>query len=479
MPRRFSSWLGGAQYHSEQTRSSIAELSPVDYRPDPISSLPAEIFYAVLDEVGERHQRSRVLRSLSCANKTLHQYVQPRLWQTFNITDSPNRSFYPGLSASDSRRRCLADSCNAIARALSRATCVWELTVTVNSSSLQGFESSSAINRIMHALLALPSLRVLTVHILSPTRQAARALASMMRKAHFSFDLKAFTCPVFMEPEIFPFLAQQHSIEQYAVTLDNSSPSQKHAATIARSFRAVSTSVLPNLLRYSGHTIYTQSLMWDRTFHHISLFVHWRFFVPDAQTASRMETLVADKSHLAHISALNIEVDNFLPVRQNAELGKLVAGVYGISPRFIERLRVTESTGLYKFPVFPPVERESLSFFTQLRYLEVAWQNSGWYKWMRFRRRDLFLSESGRFIQLASGACPNLQSVVVSIEKGFLKFERVAVDSPPVLSADEDDEGHSISLVGSDSTWSVRFSTEPPSWTGGPYSFPALRRADG
>lgn len=470
MRRRISSWMGGAR------RSSITVLKPVAYQPDPISGLPVELFYAVLDQVGDRDQRSRVLRSLSCASKALHQYVQHRLWQTFNISDALNRSLDPNTIVSDSRRRCLADSCNAITRALSRATYIWQLTITINSSSLRGFESSAASNRIMHALLSLPSLRVLNVHIISPSRQAAKSLASMMRKANFPFHLKAFSCHVSMEPDIFPFLAQQSSIEHYTVTSDKSPPSQKHAAAIDRSFRAISTSFLPRLCQYSGHTIYVQNLMWHRTLRYVSLFVHWQFFVPDVQASSRLDASVFDRSHLAHVSALNIEIDEFLPATHTPEFGKLAAGIYGMSPRFIERLRITTSRFWHTSVESSPAKTTSLSQFTQLKSLEVVWKDSDFSLWLSSGGEERIFSALKPLVQMAARACNTLRSVVFLLERGFFVFERVEGRSAhaPLTGSDED---LSLLFFGPDSTWSMWFSVKLPGWNDDPYPLQAPQQA--
>lgn len=466
--RRWSSWSRSSRYDSSPVDSgvdSLVKITPAVYQPDPISSLPAEIFSIVIEAVGDRYQRSRALRALANASKTLYEYVQPRLWRRYYITDTGAQAHYPSLSEFEARRKYISDRCRVLTRQVALAACIQDLTISISSKSLQGFDSSRMAGLIVQTLMSVPSLNTLNLHVESENHQTAKVLTSMMKGSQFPFRLKVFTGDLLMEPGIFPFLARQSSIEQYNVTCGKASPHQRKATRITKAFPRTPATFLPNMRRYTGHTLYAETLMHQRAFELVKLFVYWRFLVPDIQAANEPQVTSVDRTRLGSATTLILVVGDLLPVRQVLPLFNLISRIYGISPATVRHLRLDGNITWAAILDFRLVEASSLAPFVELESLECVCKDSGSGTWDSHSHRGQTAVMSAHFIQQVAEACPSLNCVVMLIEEGYLGgmvFQRV-LDGREEISfglpgRDREDQpvSEEIRLPSGNSTWLVK-----------------------
>lgn len=423
-----------------------------------IGVLPVELVYAILDEVhGE--DSTEVLRNLSRVNRFLHRLVEPRLWQSFEISDA--KILDADFGTARQWRKTLKEMCAALVRDPIRAVHVKSLSIIISGTQFRwSMHAKPVVRDLRQALLGVPSLRSLRVEIARQNPYVAvHTFTSILTSTSLPFQLTAFTCTTSMEPGIYPFLASQSAIERYTVNID----SGYHwlEGQLARAQRTIAAeSLVPSLLHYYGPPSYARAMTRGRNLEMIT--VHSRAAAHDLEQAVRGPSLAVQT--LAHVNSfrLIIDRDRGLAYSVGEHLPALIQRTFGISITSIRTLQVDCLVGWkfsHGFDAFPP---SALRQFPQLESLEWTWTVP--------KDHALFAPRwTHVFIRSYEKNCATLRRVCL-LDHGevVVEFLRVPEDAPPPRIVDYsrtdlksrmariDGEFHAVVQVPNGSMWTLR-----------------------
>jgi hypothetical protein len=357
------------------------EATPTQTRTS-ANQMPVELFLAILDQVDSAHYMA-TLRQFSLVNGFFYSIAKPRLWRFFRISDSGNASDQTGAVG---WRRALKDMCATLTSNPHRASFVESLSISLRGSRVRwGLFGASVTRDLRSALLAVSSLKSLTVHVMhKDSPLIVLELASMMNETPFPFHLSEFECSSSLERAIYPFLRSHGTIERYSLATDLGYIWYEGRRPQALRILAYAD-ILPFLKHYKGPPAYARAISRGR--HLRSLEVHSKHISYDLERAE-MHTSRTVARTIARVDTFTLTIDHqrHNPQEVGAHLTMLVSLGYGISLVSIIHLRVVRVTGWFHTPVFNDFPPSMLSGFTQLESLEWTWSpptgesvcNKGW-----------------------------------------------------------------------------------------------------
>ena len=433
----------------------------------PANQIPVELFLAILDQIDSADYMA-TLRRLALVSRFINTIVTPRLWRIFRISDSGKAI---GSDQAGARRwwRAIKDMCVVLTSNPHRASLVESLSISLRGSQLRwGLYGTFVIRGLRSALLAVPSLRSLTVHVMhKDPNLIVPGLAAIINETSFPFHLFEFECSSSLEPAIYPFLRSHSTIERYFVATD---PGYAWYEGRRRQAQRVLeyTDILPSLKHYGGPPAYGRAISRGR--HLESLEVHSKHTSYDLELAE-MYTLRTLANTIARVDTFTLIVDHqrHNPHQLGAHLPMLISLGYGISLASIVHLKVVRIPGWFHTPIFNAFPPSILGGFTQLESLEWTWSvptgESIWNKgWTRAFLSDCNAS-CGRLgrISLMDGSKRAAEFVCVSHA-----MERIIVadyiDGNPVFNqAWNEVVAHATITLSNGSLWTV--------WTDFPSSF--------
>lgn len=372
----------------------------------PANRMPVELFLAILDQI-DNVDYMATLRQLALVNRSFNSLVIPRLWRVYRISDSGGAIASDQAGGAARWRRVIKDLCTMLASNSRRASFVESLSILLCGSRFRwSLYGASVMRDLRSALLSVPSLKSLTVHVTHKDPQLViPKLAPIINETSFPFHLFEFECSASLEPAIYPFLRSHQTIKRYSLATDAGYMwYEGRQPQVSRTLAYAD--ILPSLKHYKGPPAYARAISRGR--HLESLEVYSNHTSYDLERAE-MHTLRTLVNTIAQVDTFILTIDHqrHNPRELGARLSMLISLGYGISLASIVHLRVVRIPGWFRTPVFDAFPPSILDGFTRLESLEWTWSppptgesifNRGWTR---------------AFVSDCHSSCPTLKRIAL------------------------------------------------------------------
>ncbi|KAF8310267.1 hypothetical protein DL93DRAFT_2084650 [Clavulina sp. PMI_390] len=256
--------------------SSSGRPSPEPSLHSPLSQLPTDIHFAIIDALFEGQSRcpSSILQ-LCLVNRYFQGIIVPRIWRTFVIGAGKKCDGRP-KTETQRMKKAVQQRCDVLLKDIQRAKLIHTLVIEVSAPAL------TRPTLIERALMAVPNLHTLRIESRSGREVLPESLANvaaMLVKGSFPFNLLEFQCEPSLlfaaQSGVFQFLFAQSAIRVITISAISPGPSARAAGWWPEAPNPYNSTpkeggpgaleFLPKLRRFRGPTVFARPFLHYRS----------------------------------------------------------------------------------------------------------------------------------------------------------------------------------------------------------------------